>query len=82
MILHHIAQCSNIVVEAGPADRAIVARFGQRLVDKMFHHLVSRIRALAEYDEVPPDVTMQVLARLFADPDSEEADTPTTHTGQ
>jgi glutamyl-tRNA reductase len=63
-------------------DRAIVARFGQRLVDKMFHHLVSRIRALAEYDEVPPDVTMQVLARLFADPDSEEADTSTRHTGQ
>lgn len=52
-----------------PADRAVIERFGQRLVDKMFHHLVSRIRSLAEYDEVPPDVTMQVLARLFADPE-------------
>jgi glutamyl-tRNA reductase len=50
------------------ADRAVIERFGQRLVDKMFHHLVSRIRSLAEYDEVPLDLTMQVLARLFADP--------------
>ncbi|MGZ3583832.1 MAG: glutamyl-tRNA reductase [Ktedonobacterales bacterium] len=50
------------------ADRALIERFGERLVDKMFHHLVSRIRSLAEYDEVPPDVTMKVLGRLFADP--------------
>lgn len=50
------------------ADRAVVERFGQRLVDKMFHHLVSRIRSLAEYDEVPLDLTMRVLAHLFADP--------------
>ena len=50
------------------ADRAVLERFGQRLVDKMFHHLVSRIRSLAEYDEVPLDLTMRVLARLFADP--------------
>jgi glutamyl-tRNA reductase len=52
------------------ADRAIVERFGQRLVDKMFHHLVSRIRSLAEFDEVPPELTMRVLERLFADPDA------------
>ena len=52
------------------ADRALIERFGQRLVDKMFHHLVSRIRSLAEYDEVPPDVTMNVLSRLFADPET------------
>ena len=52
------------------ADRAVIERFGERLVDKMFHHLVSRIRSLAEYDEVPPEVTMQVLMRLFADPDT------------
>ncbi|HST88375.1 MAG TPA: glutamyl-tRNA reductase [Ktedonobacterales bacterium] len=51
------------------ADRAVVERFGQRLVDKMFHHLVSRIRSLAEYDQVPLDLTMRVLARLFADPE-------------
>lgn len=51
------------------ADRQVIERFGQRLVDKMFHHLVARIRSLAEYDEVAPDITMQVLARLFADPD-------------
>ncbi len=53
-----------------PEDRAVVERLGQRLVDKMFHHLVSRIRSLAEFDEVPPQITMQVLARLFADPDA------------
>jgi glutamyl-tRNA reductase len=49
-------------------EKAVIARFGDRLVDKMFHHLVARIRSLAEYDEVPPDVTMRVLTRLFADP--------------
>jgi glutamyl-tRNA reductase len=47
----------------------VVERFGQRLVDQMFHHLVRRIRTLAEYEEVPPEVTLQVLAHLFADPD-------------
>jgi len=52
------------------AERAIITRFGERLVDKMFHHLVSRIRSLAEYDEIPPEVTMRVLAQLFADPDA------------
>jgi glutamyl-tRNA reductase len=52
-----------------PEQQAVIQRFGKRLVDKMFHHLVARIRSLAEYDEVPPEVTMQVLARLFADPD-------------
>ncbi|HLJ81595.1 MAG TPA: glutamyl-tRNA reductase [Ktedonobacterales bacterium] len=61
--------------ELSAADRAVIERFGQRLVGKMFHHLVSRIRSLAEYDEVPPEVTMQVLMRLFADPDdAREAD--------
>lgn len=54
------------------ADKQVVARLGERLVDKMFHHLVARIRSLAEYDEVPPEVTMQVLARLFADPDEDK----------
>ncbi len=53
-------------------DRAIIERFGSRLVDKMFHHLVRRIRTLAEYDEIPPETTMRVLARLFA-----ESETPT-----
>lgn len=56
------------------AERQIVSRFGQRLVDKMFFHLVSRIRSLAEYDEVPPDVTMRVLLRLFEDPDAPPSD--------
>ena len=51
------------------AERAIITRFGERLVEKMFYHLVSRIRALAEYDEIPPEVTMRVLTQLFADPD-------------
>lgn len=49
------------------ADKAIIERLSERLVDKMFHHLVRRIRALAEYDEIPPDVTMRVLAQLFAE---------------
>jgi glutamyl-tRNA reductase len=57
-----------------PEDRAIVSRLSQRLVDKMFHYLVVRVRSLAEYDEVPPQVTMQVLARLLADPDASRAD--------
>ncbi|HKV83033.1 MAG TPA: glutamyl-tRNA reductase [Ktedonobacterales bacterium] len=56
------------------ADRAVIERFGQRLVDKMFHHLVSRIRSLAEYDEVPLDVTMRVLGQLFSDPDEQRGD--------
>ncbi len=52
-----------------PDDRAVIERFGQRLVDKMFHHLVSRIRSVAEDEDVAPEITMQVLSRLFADPD-------------
>ena len=66
------AELSRALAQLGrlsDEDRAIVERFGQRLVDKMFHHLVSRIRSLAEYDELPPDVTMRVLTELFADPD-------------
>jgi glutamyl-tRNA reductase len=55
-------------------DRAIIERFGSRLVDKMFHHLVRRIRSLAEYDEIPPDVTMRVLAQLFAEPATPDRD--------
>jgi glutamyl-tRNA reductase len=58
------------------ADRQALARFGQRLVDKMFFHLVSRIRSLAEYDEMPPEVTMRVLTRLFADPDEPDRASP------
>ncbi len=64
------ARVLSELAHVSDADRAIVERFGQRLVDKMFHHLVSRIRSLAEFDEVPPDVTMHVLAQLFADPDA------------
>ncbi len=74
----HVDRSAQVELEAtlarldhlSPADRAVVARLGQRLVDKMFHYLVVRVRALAEYDEVPPQVTMQVLARLLADPDA------------
>ena len=50
-------------------DRQVIERFGQRLVDKMFFHLVSRIRSLAEHDEMPLDVTMRVLGQLFTDPE-------------
>lgn len=52
-------------------DRAIIERFGARLVDKMFFHLVRRVRSLAEYDEISPDVTMRVLSQLFSDAPSE-----------
>ncbi|MDE3229070.1 MAG: glutamyl-tRNA reductase [Chloroflexota bacterium] len=55
--------------------RAVIERFGERLVDKMFHHLVRRIRSLAEYDEIPPDVTMRVLTQLFAEPHTPDRDT-------
>ncbi|HLY32139.1 MAG TPA: hypothetical protein VKQ36_14005, partial [Ktedonobacterales bacterium] len=61
-----LAQLPNLT----DTERQAVTRFGERLVDKMFHHLVARIRSLAEYDEIPPEVTMRVLAQLFADPDS------------
>lgn len=64
-----LARALERLAHLSPEDRQVVERFGQRLVDKMFHHLVSRVRSLAEYDEVPPDVTLQVLARLFVDPD-------------
>ncbi len=50
-------------------DKAVVERFGARMVDKMFHHLVRRIRTLAEYDEIPPETTMRVLSRLFSESD-------------
>jgi glutamyl-tRNA reductase len=65
-----LARALGELAELSDAEHAAVERFGRRLVDKMFHHLVARIRSLAEYDEVPPAVTMRVLARLFADPDA------------
>lgn len=57
-----------------PHDKAIIERFGSRLVDKMFHHLVRRIRSLAEYDEIPPETTMRVLEQLFAEPTTTDRD--------
>jgi glutamyl-tRNA reductase len=50
-----------------PADRAVIERFGQRLVDKLFHRLVTRMCALTNDDVLPPDDMVQVLTRLFAD---------------
>jgi glutamyl-tRNA reductase len=64
-----LARALGRLKHLSPEDQATVERFGQRLVDQMFHHLVSRIRSLAEDDGVSPEVTMRVLARLFADPD-------------
>jgi glutamyl-tRNA reductase len=64
-----LARALGQLGQLSEADRQVVERFGERLVDKMFHHLVARIRSLAEFDEVPPDITMRVLTRLFADPD-------------
>lgn len=56
-----LAQLPNLSAE----ERTVVERFAARLVDKMFHHLVRRIRTLAEYDEIPPETTMRVLSQLF-----------------
>ena len=53
-------------------DREVVRQFGQRMVDKMFHHLVSRVRAIAQ-DE-PADAVIDLMMRLFAVPP-----TPTSH---
>ncbi|HZC08060.1 MAG TPA: glutamyl-tRNA reductase [Ktedonobacterales bacterium] len=69
-LAHTLAQLDHL----SDRDRAIIERFGSRLVDKMFHHLVRRIRSLAEYDEIPPDVTMQVLAQLFSEPAGRDRD--------
>lgn len=63
-LVRALAQLSDL----SPEQQQVISRFGQRLVDKMFHHLVSRIRALAEYDEVPPEVTLRVLEQLLAEP--------------
>lgn len=72
-----LARALGQLSHLSPQDREVIERFGQRLVDKMFHHLVSRIRSLAEYDEVPLDVTMRVLGQLFSDPTEErEAASP------
>ena len=45
-------------------DREAVRQFGQRMVDKMFHHLVSRVRHVAERE--PTDVVLDLLMQLFA----------------
>jgi glutamyl-tRNA reductase len=45
-------------------DREAVRQFGQRMVDKMFHHLVSRVREVAEKE--PPDAVLDLLMQLFA----------------
>ncbi len=45
-------------------DREVVRQFGQRMVDKMFHHLVSRVRQVAEKE--PADAVLDLLMQLFA----------------
>jgi glutamyl-tRNA reductase len=45
-------------------DQEVVRQFGQRMVDKMFHHLVSRVREVAEHE--PPDAVLDLLMQLFA----------------
>jgi glutamyl-tRNA reductase len=45
-------------------DQEIVRQFGQRMVDKMFHHLVSRVRDVAEHE--PADAVLDLLMQLFA----------------
>ena len=60
-----LAQALAQLPDLTAQERAIIERFGARLVDKMFHHLVRQIRTLAEYDEIPPEITMRVLTQLF-----------------
>ena len=55
-------------------DREVVRQFGQRMVDKMFHHLVSRVRQVAEQE--PADAVLALLMQLFAVP------TPPADTGR
>ena len=45
-------------------DQEVVRQFGQRMVDKMFHHLVSRVREVAEHE--PADAVLDLLMQLFA----------------
>ena len=51
-------------------DREVVRQFGQRMVDKMFHHLVSRVRSIAQEEEA--DAVVELMMRLFAVPPSPE----------
>ncbi|HEX6777520.1 MAG TPA: glutamyl-tRNA reductase [Ktedonobacterales bacterium] len=51
-------------------DREVVRQFGQRMVDKMFHHLVSRVRHIAQ--EESADDVVHLMMRLFAVPPSPE----------
>jgi glutamyl-tRNA reductase len=44
-------------------DQEVVRQFGQRMVDKMFHHLVSRVRQVAEKE--PADAVLDLLMQLF-----------------
>jgi glutamyl-tRNA reductase len=60
-------------------DREVVRQFGQRMVDKMFHHLVSRVRQVAENE--PADAVLDLLMQLFAvspEPTSDTAGNETT----
>lgn len=59
-------------------DREVVRQFGQRMVDKMFHHLVSRVRQVAEHE--PPDAVLDLLMQLFdvPAPSADEANLPAT----
>jgi glutamyl-tRNA reductase len=54
-------------------DQDVVRQFGQRMVDKMFHHLVSRVREVAERE--PADAVLDLLMQLFAvtSPPADEA---------
>lgn len=52
------------------ADREVVRQFGQRMVDKMFHHLVSRVREVAASG--PTDAVLELLMQLFAVPPGQQ----------
>ncbi len=62
----HEAELARALAQLGhldERDRDVVRQFGQRMVDKMFHHLVSRVRQVAE--QQPPDAVLELLMQLF-----------------
>ena len=60
-------------------DREVVRQFGQRMVDKMFHHLVSRVRSIAQ--EESADAVVDLMMRLFAVPPVPENTPQSGHAG-
>ncbi len=62
------AELARVMAQLGHLDehdREVVRQFGERMVDKMFHHLVSRVREVWEHESA--DEVLDLLMQLFAD---------------